>query len=485
MSFYKTHRSMCLLGMAVFVLCSIIVTPAVAQKKMPNIIWISSDDHGRHDLGTYGAPIHTPNLDRLAQEGMRFDNAFATSCSCSPSRSSIFTGKYSHAVDAEDLHVHLPYTERTIGSVLRKVGYYSGNLAKWHLGPTARADFDWFSDSDSDYRKFDEERPKDQPFFLHIGYHQPHRAFRPGRFNPPHDPAKVVVPAYMPDVPEVRQELAWYYDLIAMQDKLIGEMLAWLDETGLADNTIIMYFGDQGAAFPRAKTTVYDSGLGVPFIVRWPGKVPAGTVNDGLFSLVDLVPTLMEITGAPAPSRGIQGESALPAILDPQAPGREYVYGERNWHDYDDHQRTVRSKRFRLIKNAFPEEPFGHGSDMVASLSYQAMLPLMHAGKLTVGQMKIFATPRAEYELYDIQNDPNEFHNLAADQEYQDELKTLQMELLRWMVSSRDVSPEKRMINDVNIRTGARTFRGYLHPPLPRVRNDAPIVMPDLKGLKP
>ena len=357
-------------------------------------------------------------------------------------------------------------------------------MAKWHLGPTARDDFDWFSDSNSAHRQFDRERPKDKPFFLHIGYHQPHRAFRPGRFDPPHDPAKVVVPAYLPDIPEVRKELAWYYDLIAVQDRLIGDVLAWLDETGLAKNTLIMYFGDQGAAFPRAKTTIYDSGLGVPFIVRWPGHVPAGTVNEELFSLVDLTPTLLEITGAPAPSRAPQGQSVLQMLLDPSTPGREYVFGERNWHDYDDHQRTVRSKRFRLIKNFFTEEPFGHGSDMIASLSYQAMLPLMHAGKLTVGQMKIFLTPRAEYELYDVQNDPDEFMNLAADPDYQDELKALQKELLRWMVTSRDVSPEKRMVNDVNIRTGARTFRGYLHPPLPRDHNEATIVMPDLRELK-
>jgi len=429
----------------------------ISQKtqNLPNIIWVISDDVSKYDHGCYGNPVRTPNLDCLAEEGVRFTSAFATSPSCSPSRATMFTGKYPHSAGAEDLHSPIPTGQIILPSMLRKKDYFSANCAKLHLGSYGDEQFDKIYKNSDDWKKFVQERPKDKPFFLSIGFHEAHRPYSKNLIKNPHSLDNVVVPPYLADIPEVREELALYYDEISYMDAEIGRLLEWIDEDGLAENTLIIYFGDQGMPFPRAKTSLYDSGLGVPLIARWKGRIPEGIVQMGLASLLDLTPTVLEIAGI-TPTEDIQGQSMLKMFFDTGAKGRKYIFGQRNWHNIDDHIRCVRTNRYKYIRNYFPEEPFGHPSDIVNSISYQAMLRLLDEGKLSKQQMLIFRAPRPQEELYDLRTDPNEFENLTYRPEYQDILKEMRLTLDRWIKETNDVSPEKRLINNINLRTGER-----------------------------
>lgn len=429
-----------------------------SSQGIPNIIWLISDDVSKPDHGCYGNPVRTPNLDHLADEGVRFTSAFATSPSCSPSRMSMFTGKYPHAAGAEDLHWPLPEGQIILPSMLRKKGYFSANCTKLHLGPNGEKQFDKIYKTSAEWKKFAQERPKNKPFFLSIGFGEAHRPYKKNLIKNPHSPDKVIVPPYLADIPEVREELALYYDEISHMDAEIGRLLNWLDEEGLADNTLIIYFGDQGMPFPRAKTSLYDSGIGVPLIARWKGRIPAGIVQHGLASLVDLTPTILEIAGI-TPGEDIQGRSMLKMFFDAGTKGREYIFAQRNWHNIDDHIRCVRCNRYKYIRNHFPGEPFGHPSDIVNSISYQGMLRLLDEGKLSKQQMLIFRTPRPQEELYDLGTDPNEFENLIYRPEYQDTLKIFRLALDKWIKEANDVSPEKRMINNIDLRTGKRLIK--------------------------
>jgi len=445
------------------------ITGAKTVKKpsenLPNIIWIISDDVSKPDHGCYGNPVQTPNIDLLADEGVRFTGAFATSPSCSPSRTSMFTGKYCHSAGAENLHDPLPPNQSILPSMLKEKDYFSANCAKLHLGPVGEKQFDKIYKNAEDWKKFANERPEDKPFFLSIGFHEAHRPYKKNLIQNPHSPEKVIVPPYLSDIPEVREDLALYYDEISYMDAEIGRLLKWLDREKLTENTVILYFGDQGMPFPRSKTTLYDSGLCVPLIAKWKGTIPRGIVQDGLASLVDLTPTMLEIAGI-TPNEDIQGKNIMKMLFDADAEERRYIFGERNWHDNDDHIRCVRSNRYKYIRNYYPDEPFIHAADITRSISCQAMLRLLDEGKLTKQQMLIFRALRPYEELYDLRTDPNEFENLAYRTEYQNALNKMRSELDKWVKETNDVSPEDRMVDQFNHRTGERVIEG--RGPLPR-----------------
>ena len=427
--------------------------------KLPNIIWFIGDDVSKPDHGCYGNPVKTPNIDTLAENGTRFTSAFATAPSCSPSRTSMFTGEYPHTAGAKDLHSTLPPCTTILPSMLKEKGYFTGNCAKLHLGPVGEKQFDKIYQNATGWKDFAQVRPKDKPFFLSIGFNEAHRPFQKNLIKNPHSPDKVVVPAYLADIDEVRDELALYYDEISYMDAEIGRVLNWMDEEGLAENTLILYFGDQGMPFPRAKTTLYDSGIGVPLITRWKGTIPEGNVQDGLISLVDLTPIMLEIAGI-TPINDIQGKRLMKMLFDADAEGRKYIFSERNWHDNDDHIRCVRNKRYKYIRNYYPEEPFIHAADITRGESCQGMLRLLDAGKLTKQQMLIFRSLRPSDELYDIKSDPNEFENFAYRSEYQNILNEMRGVLDGWVTETNDVSPNERMVNYFNHRTGERMIKG-------------------------
>jgi arylsulfatase A-like enzyme len=269
----------------------------------PNVILIIADDLGRDDCGAFGnTKVRTPNIDALARGGLRFDRAFVTASSCSPSRASLITGRYPHNTEAEELHWPLPAGQSTFVEALKATGYWTAAAGKWHLGDAIKGRFDVVHEADpSGYQLAQSrgvtktrlstadrgdaasgcdrwvptlrDRPRDRPFFLWLAALDPHRDYEPDTIPEPHRPEDATIPPYLPDVPEVRADFARYYDEIGRLDRFVGEVLAEVDRQGVAGNTLILFLSDNGRPFPRCKTTLYDSGIRTPLIARWPGHV--------------------------------------------------------------------------------------------------------------------------------------------------------------------------------------------------------------------
>jgi arylsulfatase A-like enzyme len=297
-----------------------------ARADRPNVVVILADDMAWDDCGAFGnARVKTPNIDALARDGMRFDRAFVTASSCSPSRASILTGRYPHSADAEELHWPLPREQVTFVEKLRESGYWAAAAGKWHLGDAAKGRFDVVREANpagfqlatgkdaktkmtaegagsvqagcDQWLPILRDRPRDRPFFLWLAALDPHRDYQPGAIPEPHRPQDVVVPPYLPDVPEVRGDLALYYDEIGRLDRHVGEVLAELDRQGVAGETLILFLSDNGRPFPRCKTTLYDAGIRTPLIARWPGRIAPGGRCGALVSTIDLAPTVLKVVG--------------------------------------------------------------------------------------------------------------------------------------------------------------------------------------------
>jgi arylsulfatase A-like enzyme len=435
--------------------------PFAAQSPAPrpNIVVFVGDDLGWRDTGPYGnRAIHTPSIDRLARSGLVVRYAFGTSPQCSPSRISMLSGRYSHATRTEDLHTPLPEGIRLLPSLLHEAGYFTGNMAKTHFGPNAERQFQWYSKETATALPAFLDSAGTRPFFLWVGFHEPHRPYP--RDPPPeaHAPARVALTPYLADTPETRTDVARYYDAITRMDRAIGLMLDELAGRKLTARTLVVFLSDNGAPFPREKGTLYDGGTRTPLVVAWPGVVPAGSTHEhGLVSTIDLAPTLLEIAGAPAPA-GLQGRSVRALLTHPNtAAGREYVFSERNWHDCDEHQRAVRSARFKLIRtDAYTALPLCTAADIGASPSFLALLARARAGRLTAAQRRLFEAPRARLELYDLTRDPWELTNVAGDPAYSAELDTLTALLEEWIEGTDDFPAAYRVRDDNTDRiTGA------------------------------
>lgn len=444
----------------------------------PNFILIIADDMAWDDTTVYGhKTIRTPNLARLAREGMRFDHAFVTASSCSPSRASMFTGRYPHQTGAEQLHWPVPKEQIGFTTPLRQAGYWTAAAGKWHLGEAVKPQFDVIREGNpagfilpvdpAVYAKLTtaeksgcdqwvpllRDRPKDKPFFLWLASFDPHRDYFENTIPQPHRPEDVVIPPYLPDTPELRKELALYYDEITRLDQYVGEVLDELERQRIANNTFVLFLSDNGRPFPRAKTTVYDSGIRTPLLVRWPAKVKAGTSTERLVSSVDIAPTILSLAGI-KPGANFAGKDFLPLLTQPNKQVREYVYAEHNWHDYDDHGRAVRSEQFKYIRNYYTELANTPSADAVRSPSFQSLRRLRDAGQLNAAQMNVFVKPRPEEELYDVVRDPDELHNLAADPKYAAALQKLRAELQRWEKATRDGLPKVRTLDEFDRETG-------------------------------
>jgi N-sulfoglucosamine sulfohydrolase len=438
-------------GLGVATLAGAVPAPAQARGSQPNIVVFVADDLGWRDLGIYGnTGIRTPNIDRLARSGLRVTHAFGTTPQCSPSRISTLTGKYAHATLTEDLHTPLPAGERILPSYLQPLGYFTGMMAKTHLGPNGERQFQWYSPETAKALPDFLDSAGTRPFFLWVGFHDPHRPYEAGAIAHPHSPARVSVPPYLADTPETRADLARYYDEIARMDGEIGRMLAELDRRKLREKTLVVFFSDNGAPFPREKGTLYDAGTRTPLIFSWPAVIRANSVYDrGLVSTVDLTPTLLEIAGA-TPSDSMQGRSFRPMLTAPDSyDGRDTVFSERNWHDCDEHQRAVRTARFKLIRtDAYTELPLCITADIGASPSFLALRARGKAGRLTAAQRRLFEVPRARLELYDLTQDPWELHNVADEPRYAKQVRALAGVLQTWMEQSGDFPAAYRVRDD-------------------------------------
>lgn len=403
----------------------------------PNIIVMIADDLAWNDLGCYGHPsITTPNIDAIARAGMRFDNAMLTCSSCSPSRISLLTGRYPSATGARELHMPAPESQVLVSQVLRDAGYWTVAAGKWHLGGAVVKQFDSVlqrNNGPSGCERWVEalrDRPQDRPFFAWLAAFDPHRGYTSGTFDPPHNPAESRVPPYLVEDQATREDLAMYYDEVARFDKYVGSVVAELDRQGIAEQTMLVVMSDNGRPFPRCKTTVYDSGVRTPLIIKLPGKVAAGSVTQQLASSVDLAPTFAELAGTE--SATFQGVSLLPLLSDPAQSVRRYAFSEHNWHDYQACERSVRSMRFRYIRNDFPELPGTPPADAVRSPSYRSILAGADEGTLSKAQRHCLIAPRPPEELYVVAEDPHQLTNVAADAQYAKDLRRLRDALAAW-----------------------------------------------------
>lgn len=424
----------------------------------PNFIVFVADDAAWNDCGPYGnANIKTPNINKLAEEGMVFNHAFLTTSSCSPSRCSILTGRYPHSTGAPELHMPLPAEQLLFAGELQKAGYYTAVAGKYHIGPK-RPEFDTFyGGKPSGCEHWVEalkNRPKDKPFFLWLAALDPHRNYQPNTIPEPHNPKDVLVPPYLPDNDSTRKDLALYYDEISRLDSYLGKVMEELKKQEVDENTMVIYMTDNGRPFPRAKTRMYDSGIKTPFIVRWPDQLKKGR-TDALISSIDIAPTFCELAGAEIPET-FQGVSFVPVLKNQHAETRNYIASEHNWHDYKAHERAIRNHKYLYVRNAFPELNASPPADAVGSITYQEMIKLYKAGKLNENQLDCFEAPRPAEELYDVVNDPYQLHNLAAKPEYADALNEMRNLLDSWIVEFDDNIPENPTPDKFDRWTGKR-----------------------------
>lgn len=420
-----------------------------AGSPRPNFVVVILDDVSPEDLGCYGHPhVRTPRLDDWAKGAMRFDAAFLTCSSCSPSRCSILTGRYPHATGAAELHQPLPAEQATIAGLLKQAGYYTACAGKWHLGEPAKKDFDLVvgggASGCENWTKTLAERPKDRPFFLWLAAFDAHRPYQPGAIDEPHSIEEAVVPPYLPDVPATRRDLALYYDEISRTDRYFGEVIDELKRQGVYDETFVVFMADNGRPFPRCKTTVYDSGVKTPFVVSFPRLIDEGSVNRRLVSSIDLAPTIAKLAGLPKQAT-FQGKSLLPTLRDVNAGVRDYVYAEHNWHDYRAFERSVRSERWLYIANATPELTASPPADAVRSPTFQAMVVRERNGELPEEQRGCFVAPRQNEELYDVLADPHQLTNLAGEPAHAETLRKLRSVQQEWARETGDVPVEQVM----------------------------------------
>ena len=437
---------------------------AVADEEstQPNIVVFVADDAGWKDSSVYGNPrVRTPNIQRLADTGMTFSRAFVTSPQCSPSRASMLTGLYPHQTGAEDLHEPIPADVTILPAYLREEGYFTGSMLKQHIGRAASRQFEWYSARLGRFEAF-LDRAGERPFFLWVGFMDPHRPYLRDTIAEPHDPADVRVPAHLADTPETRREIALYYDEITRMDGWIGRFLDTLEARGLRENTIVIYLSDNGWPFPRAKGSLYDAGMRTPYIWSWPDVVESGTRREGIASTIDLAPTLLDAAGAEIPA-DMEGESIVGVLRGGESPdgrgsgeGRKAAFSQRNWHGTEDHIRAVRTERFKLIINTYETQPFGLPPDIAQSDTWKSLLEHREEGRLNPQQRLNFALPRPPVEFYDLSRDPHEYTNRAWNPEYAAEQQRLFRQLDDWMARTNDYPPGPEPRPDVTDRITGR-----------------------------
>ncbi|MEM1134864.1 MAG: sulfatase [Bacteroidota bacterium] len=448
-----------------------ILSPFYSQaQELPNILVFIADDAGWRDFGCYGnASIKTPNIDLLASSGLKMNKAFLTSPQCSPSRTSLLTGQFPHTLRTEDLHTPLAENYRIIPNYLKEKGYYSGLIRKAHLGPHAIKQFDFFeaASDESQLEAFQKflDNASETPFFMWYAFIDPHRDYQENTIAVPHKAKEVIVPPYLADTPKTRKDIALYYDEVARMDKNIGIAVDELKKRGILNNTLIIFLSDNGSPFTRAKGTLYDAGTRTPLIFHWPEKIKSVQNNNQLVSVINLAPTILDVAGIPQP-KDMFGKSMLPLFEGKTFEADNYVFSERNWHDCDEHIRSVRTDTFKLIKNAYIEWPHGTAADLASSPSHQELLQLKTEGKLTDEQLLIFQSPRPVIEFYNVMEDPEEFNNLAGDRKYRNIIRDLHKVLNNWMKDTDDFIPNKRRRMDGTDRVNGALFYHQMLPPL-------------------
>ncbi|MFC1806022.1 sulfatase [Planctomycetota bacterium] len=433
----------------------------VAKKR--NIVMMVVDDQG-FQCGCYGDPVvKTPNLDALAADGTKFTHGFCTSASCSASRSVILTGLYNHA-NGQYGHQHSYHGFHTFDWVeslpvlLDRAGYRTCSIGKFHVQPESVYHFETYANKGivggtrnpvmmaENARKFIQQ-DDDRPFFIYLCTSDPHRAGEgfanerdyPGCEKTTFDPRDIPVPPWLPDTPECRAELADYYASIYRLDQGLGRLMRVLKDTGHWDDTLVMYLSDNGPPWPGAKTTVYEPGIHMPFVVRSPDQKQRGVTCDSMVTWADLAPTALDCAGAKGPGKyELHGRSFLSCLDEEHPKGFDEIYFSHTFHEITMYypMRGVRERRWKYILNLAHHLPYPFASDLHACATWQSVVKsgATHYGKRTVEAY--LHHPR--HELYDLQTDPDEVVNLADDPQHADTLRRLQAKLKAWQEQTKD-----------------------------------------------
>lgn len=416
MNLYRAFL-VCLISWGTYVKCD-------AQR--PNIVLIIADDVSKNDLGCYGNDfVKTPNIDALAKGGMKFDNAFLTISSCSPSRASIITGRYPHNTGAPELHSPLGEEQVFFPSLLKEAGYYTAQAGKWHIGgkssePNGAAlkAFDRVGGSKTDgggesgakkWVTYLKERPKEKPFMMWFAAHDAHTGYWDKEITNPYNPDEVITSKFYVNNAATRKELAGYYNEVTRFDSYIGEVVKELKNQKELDNTIIVIIADNGRGFPRAKFWLNEDGITTPFIVHFPKRIKqAGAVCESLISVIDLAPTFMELADVKIPP-SFQGRSFLKLLAQPTAKFRDYVFAEHNWNTHEVYQRMVATKDYMLVENKRPNLP---ERSAMSGPTGKALTTEFGKNTLTDMQREVFNMPRPEVKLINRIKDIDQINNL-------------------------------------------------------------------------
>ena len=444
-SFWQTAR----IGMLFALWCVLVAcsdgsdAPFEAPEVRPNVVWIVADDMG-FEIGAFGDPVaQTPNLDRLAREGVRYTNAFATAGVCAPSRAALITGMYATSIGAHHMrslqsgYQPVPSSDvKTFTEYLRAAGYYTSSLGKLDYqfsGVVNEAPLTNWDNANGDWRG----RAPGQPFFAHITIFDTHESQLFGNKAVTTDPNTLTVPPYYPDTPLVRHELARYYDNVASLDDKVGHILAMLEEDGVLDDTVVFFFPDNGRPLPRDKRWVYDGGIHAPLIVRWPGHLEPGAVDAELVSFVDFAPTALSIAAVPVPSN-MHGRVFLGNGRE-AAPEFIFAAADRN-DEALDRIRAVRDQRYKYLRNYHPETPYGQSIEFRNNLvTMQEIFRLRDAGMLEAPADWYYRKMKPVEELYDTESDPFELSNLASQPEHQAQLERMRAAHEDWVARTGDL----------------------------------------------
>ena len=433
-----------------------------------NVLLLIADDLGKQ-LGCYGCPyIKTPNIDKLAANGVRFDNAFASTASCSGSRSTIYTGMHTHQNGQYGLnsgkHHFMTFEHiETAPAVLSNHGYRTGIIGKIHVGPadiypwesreeSFTRDVSWTADRAADF--FEVSKKDSRPFVLTVGYHDPHRDRTRGGFgnDEPVDsrvkrtsyrPEDMVIPGFLSDTPGVRQELANYAEAISRLDQGIGMILEELEKAGHAENTLVIFMSDNGPPFMNSKTTLYDAGICLPLIIRQPTLPPS--VNPNLVSYVDVRPTILEWTLGPSAKDLNKSERSGRSFLQilgatERLPEWDHVFGSHTFHESTNYwpTRYIRTTRYKYHRNIAWRLDFPFANDIYGSLTWEDVRNAEVSPK-TIGKRPLkdyfFRPPE---ELYDLVEDPDEIKNLIKDLDHTAVLEDLRTRLEAWQRRTND-----------------------------------------------
>ena len=451
-----------------------------SSNKFPNFILITADDLNYDSVGCYGCniPQITPNIDKLAAHGMKFINGHVNIAVCQPSRQSIMTGRYPHRNGAEGFEP-IDNDVPTLQENLHKAGYLNGILGKEiHLRPKSKYCWDYYITEGRlasgagigrspqryyEYVKtfFEMAKDRNKPFFLMANSHDPHRPFAGSaeekrswghdlpEFTRQFKGDEVPVPNFLPDLPDIRKEVAEYYTSVYRCDQTVGAVIKALQESGLEENTMVMFISDNGMAFPFSKANCYLASTKTPWIVSWPGKMKQSTIDTEHFiSGIDYMPTILDAAGI-ATVDGMDGFSFLPLLFGKKQQGRKHVFTE--FHETFSGRRypmrCVQNERFGYIVNLWAGKTDPMRMDSTGGLTFKAMQKAAETNPEIAARVRLFEH-RVNEEFYDFEKDPGALNNLIFDPRYQDEIEQMHRLLKKQMKKTNDEAWDLKNVKD-------------------------------------